>query len=110
MQEQTLYVSKETADKIIALSIAEGASKKGFCADSISHVLAQVPELGGAIHQTLWPLKLSSEFGKLPGVSQTVVYDNDSDDHRAMLLGNATGAEGADAYHPALAAGSAKTP
>jgi hypothetical protein len=111
VQEQTLYVTKETADRIIALAEIEGASKKGFCADSISHVLRQVPEFANFVRPTLWPLKLSAEFGRLPGVSQTVVYDDDSDDHRAMLLGNATGAEAADAYHPAMAAQTApKTP
>lgn len=110
VQEQTVYVSKETADRIIALAEAEGASKKGFCADSISHVLTQVPEWSTYIRPTLWPKKLSAEFAMLPGVSETVVYDDDSDDHRAMLLGNATGAEAADAYHPDIAAADTAKP
>lgn len=110
VQEQTLLVSLETANQIIGLAEAEGASKKGFCADSISHILLQVPEFQGTINSTLWPKKLSAEFGKLPGVSETVVYDNDSDDHRAMLLGNATGAEPADANGPALGTPAAPTP
>ena len=101
VQEQTLPISRETADLLIAAAEANGAVNKAFCADSISRVLKEVPEFQGLIHTTLFPKSLSYQFGKLPGVSQTVVYDNDADDHRAMLLGNATGAETAEAFHPA---------
>ena len=110
VQEQTLPVTRETADRLIALVEANGAAKKGFCASELSHVLMQVPEFQDTIHATFWPKKLSADFGKLPGVSQTVVYDNDANDHRAMLLGNATGAEAADAFHPALVSPPEKTP
>jgi len=110
VQEQTLPVSRETADRLIALAEANGAAKKGFCADEISRVLMQDPEFQGTIRSTLWPKKLSADFGKLPGVSQTVVYDTDSDDHSVMLLGNATGAEAADAFHPALVTPPEKSP
>jgi hypothetical protein len=105
VQEQTLVVSRETADQLIALAAANGSVNKAFCAESISSILKQVPEFQGVIRTTLFPKTLANQFGKLPGVSETVVFDNDSDDHRAMLLGNATGAESAEAYHPDPGAG-----
>jgi len=91
--EQTLPVSLATADGLIAAAEAHGAAPKAFCAISISQVLDKLPQFDGTIHPTFFPNKLSREFGRLAGVSHVVVYDNDSNDHKAMLLGNATGTE-----------------
>jgi len=91
--EQTLPVSLATADALIAASEAHGAAPKAFCAISISQVLDKLPQFDSTIHPTFFPNKLSREFGRLTGVSHVVVYDNDSNDHKAMLLGNATGTE-----------------
>ena len=91
--EQTLPVSLATADALIAAAEAHGSADKGFCAVSVTQVLDKVPEFRSAIHFTPFPIHLSKEFGRLAGVSDVVVYDNDSNDHKAMLLGNATGTE-----------------
>lgn len=92
--EQTVPVSRETADALIAASEANGAANKGFCSISISNVLDQAPEFRDVIRATFWPKKLSTEFARLPGVSEVVIFDNDSNDHKT-LLGNATGGEAA---------------
>lgn len=92
--EQTIPVSRETADALIAAAEAHGAAKKAFCSISISNVLEQVPEFRDAIRPTYFPKKLSKEFAGLPGVSEVVVFDNDLNDHKT-LLGNATGGEAA---------------
>ena len=105
VQEQTMPVSLETADLLISLVEANGSVNKAFCAQSISSILKQLPEFQGVIRTTMFPKTLSYQFGKLPGVSETVVFDNDSDDHRAMLLGNATGAVASEAYRPDPEAG-----
>jgi hypothetical protein len=91
--EQTVPVSQATADQLIAAATAYGAVPKAECAKSISHILDEIPGYSDAIRPTWFPKQLSREFARLPGVSEIVVYDNDSNDHKAMLLGNATGAE-----------------
>lgn len=90
--EQTVPVSQATADRLIALVEANGPAKKAYCSISISSVLDQVPEFAPYVRATWFPKKLSKEFARLPGVSEIVVFDNDSDEHRSMLLGNAQGA------------------
>ncbi len=95
--EQTLPVSRATADALIAAAEAHGAADKGFCSISVAQVLDQLPQFDGTIHPTFFPNRLSKEFGRLAGVSDVVIYDKDSNDHKAMLLGNATGSEAANA-------------
>lgn len=95
--EQTVPVSRETADRLIALAEAAGPANKAYCAMTLSGILDQIPEFQQAIRSTWYPKVLSKLFGRLPGVSETVIYDTDSNDHKAMLLGNATGTVAAPA-------------
>ncbi len=94
--EQTVPVSLETANRLIALAEANGAVNKAYCSVSISSMLDQIPEFRPVVRTTWFPKTLSKEFAKLPGVSEIVVFDNDSNDHRDMLLGNAQGAGAAE--------------
>ena len=93
VMEQTVRVSLATANELIAAAEAHGAAPKAFCAISISQVLDKLPQFHRAIFPTFFPNQLSREFGRIAGVSHVVVYDNDSNDHSVMLLGNATGTE-----------------
>lgn len=102
--EQTVPVSRETADALIALAAANGAVNKAYCASSISQMLDRIPEFQRAIGTTFFPKVLSAQFARLPGVSEVVIFDNDSNDHKSMLLGNAT-ADTAPAALPTLADG-----
>jgi hypothetical protein len=90
--EQTLPISQATADALIAAAAAYGSVNKAECAKSISQILDRIPAFSSTIHGTWFPKQLSKEFGRLPGVSEVVVFDNDSNDHKTMLLGNANGA------------------
>jgi hypothetical protein len=108
--EQTLPVSEATANELISLVEANGPAEKAYCSISISSILGRLPEFQGTIRPTWFPKKLSTEFARLPGVSEIVMYDNDSNDHATMLLGNAQGVEppGKDVAIPGAADG--KTP
>jgi hypothetical protein len=101
VNEQTVQVSQATADRLIAAAEAYGSVPKAQCANAISHVLGQVPEFQSVIGTTWLPLVLSKRFDRLPGVSDTVVFDTDSNDHKAMLVGNANAAAPVAADAPA---------
>lgn len=83
--EQTMVVSPQVAEMVKARAIARGAVAKSFCANSISGILAGVPGFE-RINSTMFPNKLSTTFGKLPGVTTRTITDDDADDNHGVLL------------------------
>lgn len=81
---QTLEVSPEIAELIFQRAKDQGASPKAYCASSISNILRGVPGFE-SIGSTMFPVKLMKEFGKLPGVTERIVHDDDADDNRYVL-------------------------
>jgi hypothetical protein len=83
--EQTVVVSPQVAEMVMARAKAHGAVPKAHCADSISQILSGVPGFE-SIHGTWFPNKLSEEFAKLPGATSKVIMDDDADDNHGVLM------------------------
>jgi hypothetical protein len=83
--EQTIYVSPEVAELILAKVKAYGAVPKAMCTQANSSILRGVPGFE-SLPQTFYPKKLSEAFGRLPGVTTRVVTDDDADDNHGVLL------------------------
>lgn len=73
---QKIYVSEEIAEKALQLALAAGPSLDAQCTLNISSLLLQLDGFS-SLPRTYFPAKLMKEFGKLPGVQTTKVYDND---------------------------------
>lgn len=83
--EQTVEVSPEVAEKVMQRAMAHGAVAKAHCADSITAVLKDVPGFE-TIKPTMFPKKLMTQFGQLPGVKERKITDDDADDNHGILL------------------------
>lgn len=83
--EQTVYVSPEVAEQVLARVKAYGAVPKAMCTQATSSILRGVPGFG-SLPQTFYPKKLSAAFGKLPGVTTRVITDDDDDNNHGVLL------------------------
>lgn len=84
---QRIEVTPEQADIAYRLALANGRVPGGFCASSTINILNQVPGFEG-IKSTLFPVKLSDQFGKIPGVVSTRYYEDDSEDLQDGLARN----------------------
>lgn len=73
--EQTLLVSPQVAELALARIQAYGAVPKAQCADSITDILADLPGFESA-PQTMFPKKVMTWFGELPGVTSEVHSDD----------------------------------
>jgi hypothetical protein len=83
--EQTIYVSPEVAELVLARVKAYGAVAKAMCTQATSSILRGVPGLE-SLPQTFYPKKLSAAFGQLPGVTTRVITDDDDDNNHGILL------------------------
>lgn len=83
--EQTVPVSPQVAELVMARAKANGAVPKAHCADSISQILQDVPGFE-SISGTWFPNKLSEAFGALPGATTKVIMDDDADDNHGVLM------------------------
>ncbi|MFT4149336.1 MAG: hypothetical protein QM656_03990 [Paracoccaceae bacterium] len=83
--EQTVLVPRGVADLIAARAKGYGAVPKAQCSRAISWVLAGQPGFE-SITRTWFPKNLMQEFGKLPGVTEKVIRDEDADDNHGVLL------------------------
>ncbi len=83
--EQTVVVPPEVAEMVLERVKAYGAVPKAQCSNSVSNILAGVPGFE-SIGPTLWPNRLSKEFGKIPGATYQRYTDDDADDNHGVLL------------------------
>jgi len=88
--QQTVPVSPEVADLLIARAKAYGAVPKAQCSKSITAILSGVPGFE-AIPRSWFPLKLSDAFGAVPGVTSRLITDSDDDSNHGVLLVQANG-------------------
>lgn len=91
--EQKLPVTQEMADRIIAAAIAEGASGKATCANTLSNMLREIPGFE-SIGSTWFPKAMAKDFGQLPGVTERVIRDGDPDENSGVLTVQANGEPG----------------
>lgn len=76
---QRIEVDAATAEKALQLAINNGAVSQAFCAQSTAQILRQLPGFE-SIRPTFFPVNLSEQFGRLPGVTTRKLYENDADD------------------------------
>ena len=89
---QEIEVSPEVAEKAFALARQMGPVGQAQCSASTSNLLAQLPGFEN-VGSHLFPKKLMTSFGKLPGVKTDKLFENDSGD-------KATAFGAAEAYQP----------
>lgn len=83
VQIQTLDVSPELAERALAAVRNYGSVPSAQCSLSTSTILAAL--FPGRVSRTWSPKQLSEQFGKLPGVTEEVLYEYDSDDNSKVL-------------------------
>lgn len=81
---QDIVVSPEVAEQAIVLAKNYGAVPKSQCAISVSTILRQLPGFEN-VPRALFPERVMKAFGKLPGVVETVYYDDDPDNNGTIL-------------------------
>jgi hypothetical protein len=80
---QQLDVTPAQAEKALQLAKSYGAVPQAQCTRSTASILAEI--FPGQIGQTWFPKALAEEFGALPGVTEEVLYEYDSDDNSKVL-------------------------
>ena len=83
--EQTIMVSPEVADLIMARAKAYGAVPKANCTIAISRVLDGVPGFE-SLPMTWFPKRMLEGFADLQGVQTRRVTDDDADENHGVLL------------------------
>ncbi|RKF16038.1 hypothetical protein D6850_00220 [Roseovarius spongiae] len=80
---QTLDVSPELAERAITLAREAGPVGQAQCALVTSKIMAQL--FPGKISSGWFPNKLADQFARIPGVSEQVLHEYDSDDNSKVL-------------------------
>ncbi len=84
---QTIEVTPQQAEIALQLAKQMGPVPGSFCANYTARLLQQVPGFE-QINVVFSPVKLSEQFGSLPGVVTEKYYENDSADLQAGLAAN----------------------
>lgn len=81
VQSQTVPVSRETADQVLANAVAHGKSLKLWCSLAVADVLEPVPPFT-QVRANFFPEVLREDFARLPGVRSEFVYEDDTGQNR----------------------------
>ncbi|WP_439522130.1 hypothetical protein [Marivita sp.] len=81
---QRVEVSPEVAERALRLAVSNGPVASAQCALSTAAILRQLPGFG-SVGSTWFPKNLMDDFGKLPGVQTTRIYENDDDDKSVAI-------------------------
>ncbi|WP_170385676.1 hypothetical protein [Ruegeria atlantica] len=84
---QTIEVTPQQAEIALQLAKQSGPVAGAFCANSTAQLLQQVPGFE-QIQTTFYPVKLSDQFGQLPGVQTAEYRENDNADLQQGLAFN----------------------
>ena len=83
--EQTILVTPEVAELALQRVLSYGAVPKAQCARATSSILRGLPGFEG-IPSTLGPKKVMQAFGRLPGATERVILDTDTNQNHGVLL------------------------
>lgn len=86
---QEIQVSPEVAELVLQRAMAYGAVPKAQCSRAVTSILRGVPGFE-TIPSTWFPRTVSEAFGKLPGVTTRVVYDDDPTDNTGFITAYGT--------------------
>lgn len=81
---QRIEVSPEVAERALRLAIANGPVASARCAVSTAGILRQLPGFE-SVGSTWFPKRLMDDFGALPGVQTTRLFENDDDDKAVAI-------------------------
>lgn len=81
---QDIVVSPEVAEMALRLVRENGAVPKAMCSSSVTAILRQLPGFE-SIPQSPFPKRPMKAFGQLPGVVETVTYDDDPEENGYIL-------------------------
>ncbi|MGX9356996.1 hypothetical protein ACS3SW_18060 [Roseobacteraceae bacterium S113] len=76
---QRIEVSAAVAERALQLALAAGPVPQSQCANSTSTLLSQLPGFE-SISSTWFPVNLSDDFGKVPGVTTRKHFEDDGND------------------------------
>lgn len=82
VESQTVEVDRATADAVLARAEAEGKTLKMLCAGSVTGALRGIPPFD-EVGSTLFPEGIREDFAKIPGVTDSFVYEDDTGKNRA---------------------------
>lgn len=85
-------VSPQTAAALIAAVQSNGAVPQAQCSLSISRILSRQPEFA-SVGTSWFPGRTMERFGQLPGVRESRIYDDDSDNNLELLQAQARAAQ-----------------
>jgi hypothetical protein len=89
---QEIDVTPEVAARLSQAVQSYGAVPQAQCSLSISRVLSQTPGFE-SIGSNWFPTRTMERFGRLPGVRERRIYDDDSDDNLELLQAQARAAQ-----------------
>lgn len=84
---QTVQVTPQQAEIALQLAKQSGPVSSAYCANSTARLLQQVPGFE-QINVTFFPVKLSDQFGQIPGVITSEYRENDDADLQKGLAAN----------------------
>ena len=93
---QDIVVSPEVAEMALRLVQENGPVAKAMCSTSITAILRQLPGFE-SIPQSAFPKKPMQAFAQLPGVVETITYDDDPDENGYILARGIPRLEGVEA-------------
>lgn len=88
---QELDVTPAQAAALIEMVEAYGPVPRAQCSAAVSSVLSQAPGFQG-MSRNLFPTRTMAQFAQIPGVRESRVYDDDSDDNYELLNAQAAAA------------------
>jgi hypothetical protein len=88
---QELDVTQLQAAMMIEAAEAYGPVSPTLCSAAVSSVLAETPGFE-SMQRRLFPTRVMSQFAEIPGVRETRIYDDDSDDNYELLNAQAAAA------------------
>src|SRR6056297_2680474 len=81
---QTVEVPPEVAERALRLAVANGPVASAQCAASTAAILRQLPGFE-RVGSTWFPKRLMNDFGALPGVQTSRIFENDDDDKAVAI-------------------------
>lgn len=81
---QSIEVPPEVAEQALRAAQAYGPVSQSFCTQATSSVLSQLPGFEG-IHRTWFPRSLADQLAQMPGVTEQVLREQDSDDKQLAV-------------------------
>jgi hypothetical protein len=92
---QEVDVSPGQAAALIELVEADGPVPSAQCSAAVSSILMQVPGFQ-SMSRNLFPTRTMEQFAAIPGVRESRIYDDDSDDNYELLNAQAAAAARAE--------------